>query len=70
MSIKKIALVTGASRGIGLAILKDLSANGFTVLGTGTSDNSKNMLQNEMDKNNILFRLWNARRPGSALCLF
>jgi 3-oxoacyl-[acyl-carrier protein] reductase len=53
MSIKKIALVTGASRGIGLAILKDLSANGFTVLGTGTSDNSKNMLQNEMDKNNI-----------------
>ncbi len=53
MSIKKIALVTGASRGIGLAILKDLSANGFIVLGTGTSDNSKNMLQNEMDKNNI-----------------
>jgi 3-oxoacyl-[acyl-carrier protein] reductase len=53
MSNKKIALVTGASRGIGLAILKDLSANGFTVLGTGTSDNSKNMLQNEMDKNNI-----------------
>ncbi len=33
----KIALVTGASRGIGKAIALDLAANGATVIGTATS---------------------------------
>jgi 3-oxoacyl-[acyl-carrier protein] reductase len=33
----KIALVTGASRGIGKAIALDLVANGATVIGTATS---------------------------------
>ena len=38
MSDKQVALVTGASRGIGAAIALQLAQNGFTVIGTATSD--------------------------------
>ncbi|PHS69840.1 MAG: 3-oxoacyl-ACP reductase [Cycloclasticus sp.] len=38
MSDKTIALVTGASRGIGKAIAQQLVADGFYVIGTATSD--------------------------------
>ncbi|MGB1222452.1 MAG: SDR family NAD(P)-dependent oxidoreductase, partial [Alcanivoracaceae bacterium] len=38
MSDKKIALVTGASRGIGRAIAAALAGQGFTVVGTATAE--------------------------------
>ena len=53
MSNKKIALITGATRGIGLAIAKELASNNFIVIGTGTSDKSTSTLTKEFEENNI-----------------
>ena len=53
MSEKKIVLITGATRGIGLAILKEMSKHNYIVLGTGTNENSVNALKNELKDNKI-----------------
>lgn len=46
----QVALVTGASRGIGKAILHALGAEGLTVIGTATSQNGANAIQEYIDE--------------------
>jgi 3-oxoacyl-[acyl-carrier protein] reductase len=46
MPDKTIALVTGASRGIGRAIATRLGADGMTVIGTATSDGGAEAISN------------------------
>ena len=45
MSEKKLALVTGASRGIGFAIAQRLIADGYRVIGTATSESGTDKLR-------------------------
>lgn len=44
----KVALVTGASRGIGLAIFKTLLAEGHTVIGTATGEKGCDTIQKHL----------------------
>jgi 3-oxoacyl-[acyl-carrier protein] reductase len=48
----KVALVTGASRGIGKSILSQLLANGATVIGTATSEESAKQITAFIADNN------------------
>ena len=43
----KTALITGASRGIGNAIARELKDNGYEVLGTATSDSGAKLIQDQ-----------------------
>jgi len=49
----EIALVTGASRGIGQAVALELGANGATVIGTATSGSGAEKITNYLKENNI-----------------
>ena len=49
----KIALVTGASRGIGQAIALSLGSAGATVIGTATSDKGADAITATLKTNNI-----------------
>jgi len=49
----EIALVTGASRGIGQAVSLELGANGATVIGTATSGSGAEKITNYLKENNI-----------------
>jgi len=49
----KVALVTGASRGIGQAISLILGKNGATVIGTATSESGADAISKTFQENNI-----------------
>lgn len=49
----KVALVTGATRGIGKAIALALGAQGATVIGTATSENGASQISQYLEENGI-----------------
>lgn len=48
---KQVALVTGASRGIGRAIAERLAQDGFLVIGTATTDNGADSISTYLGEN-------------------
>ena len=53
----KVALITGASRGIGKAIAKTLASQGFTVIGTATTEEGASSISH-------YFARWGLRGDG------
>ncbi len=56
----RVALVTGASRGIGQAIARELGRQGRIVIGTATSESGAEKIDADLKENGI---------EGAGLCL-
>jgi len=67
----KIALVTGASRGIGAAIAQALGASGATVIGTATSESGAEAISRRFQENGVQGRgaQLNVNDPASVVQL-
>ena len=61
--MKKTALVTGSSRGLGLAIAKTLSCVGYQIILTGRNQNELMQAQ----KHNISCQMYNEARMCFAI---
>ncbi|KAM0287041.1 hypothetical protein ACHAQH_000726 [Verticillium albo-atrum] len=64
--IDKVAVISGASRGIGLAIARNLASRGCSILGTCTSEASVTALSSTLDADiTELFASTSRARPAS-----
>ena len=66
MSKCGLALITGASRGIGLAIAKKLIGEGYAVIGTATSESGANFIEKDRE-NSITYTNGNMSIASSNL---
>ena len=69
---KQVALVTGASRGIGAAIAERLANDGYRVIGTATSDSGADAIRARLqsidaDNDALVFNLADAEQSAVAL---
>ncbi|MBX7020486.1 SDR family NAD(P)-dependent oxidoreductase, partial [Providencia rettgeri] len=65
----KTALVTGASRGIGQAIAKELMARGAKVIGTATSESGAQAISAVLDQNGSYGHVLNVDDPAACEAL-